>query len=125
MMNVALSRCCLVAAGSAALALSSIDAWAQRAVRCSNEIMIRQEPTGYQVTIGDQPMETSVIFETPDRRQVVLSAVGRLSGSEVGVFVVTVDFQSLKVGGYAPPRPGAGTPPSPPTFDYPDCIRLD
>jgi hypothetical protein len=143
-----LPRCCLLVAGSVVLALSGSGAWAQRAIhcdsqcialpdyapqiRCSNEITIRQEPTSYQVTIGDQSPETSVIFETQDRRKVVLSASKRLSDNEAGVLIVTVDFQNPKVERYAPPLPGAGALLSQqdllwlsPILAYRGCIRLD
>lgn len=121
--------CRLVTVGSIILALSGNAAWADRTVTCLqgqwDKITIRQEPTGYHVTIRDQPMETSVIFETPDRRQVVLSAIThpskdaiahpsegqKLDPKEFGlgqavpqppveVSIVTVNFQNLKVESY-------------------------
>ena len=113
---------------------------ADRAVHCKeepnifrsnnspDEITIQQLEGSYQLW-GDP---AKVIFESDDRRKVVLYFTGRFSKEDeqlVGprVLIVTVDFQSLKVVTYSPPL-GLGLYGSRGSGDihvYQGCERLD
>jgi hypothetical protein len=123
-------------------------AWAERTIRCENRgiqpiprksnwndsLEIRQTPTGYEITDDDlakTKRSATVIFETQNRRDAVLSIVERRSSDEeevfwgATVFFLTVDFENLRVERYQPGlRLGKGFWPGE-KFDYDSCARLD
>ncbi|WP_158932257.1 hypothetical protein [Acidisphaera sp. S103] len=135
-----------IASGMAAAFIICHPAWAQRTIHCpvikpratmdwrSDSLEIHQTSTGYEVIDDDLPRtkrDATAIFETTDRRVVVLSIVGGKSSDEQEarfgaiVFFLTIDFRDLSVERYQPGlRLGQGFWPGG-LYRYEGCTRID
>jgi hypothetical protein len=135
-----------IAIAMAAIFFICHPAWAQRTIHCpivkprvttdwrSDSLEIHQTPAGYEIIDDNLPRtrrDATAIFETTDRRVVVLSVVGGKSSDEqearfgATVFFLTIDFRDLSVERYQPGlRLGEGFWPGG-LYRYEGCIRVD